>query len=178
MPVTALGWRSHSGWAVLVVVRGSAAVPEVIDRRRVELINESLPRQPYHAVVERSLGLSDARDLIARVEQAALKAAVAATRSARRDFAVESVAVVGRARNIPTDLTRILTSHALLHAAEGDLYEQALIGGATRAKLPVFVVEPDQIEIGPLLAAAGTTLGPPWQKDHKLATAAALAALG
>lgn len=178
MPGTALGWRSHSGWAVLVVVRGSAAAPEVLDRRRIELVDESLPRQPYHAVVERGLATPAAAALIASVEQAALEAAVAATRSASRDFAVEAVAVVGRMRNLPNELTRILASHALLHAAEGDLYEQALIGAATRVKVPVLLMEPDRIEVDPRLAAAGATLGPPWQEDHKLAAAAALAALG
>jgi hypothetical protein len=43
--------------------------------------------------------------------------------------------------------------------------------------LPAFVIEPERIAIGHAVDAAGKVLGPPWRKDHKLAAAAALAAL-
>jgi hypothetical protein len=87
-----------------------------------------------------------------------------------------------------TDLARILTSHALLHAAERDLYEQAVIEGANRAGLPVTTVPATGklldhasqvlgVELGPSLAALGKAVGAPWQKNHKEATAAALVAL-
>ena len=167
----ALGWRSHSGWAVLVAVGGSTVRPEVLDRQRVELVDGSLPRQPYHAVAEDGM----ARDIIVRVERMALETAITATATARERFGAEAVGVVGRHRHIPDDLDKVLSTHMLLHAAEGELYEVALLEAASHLGLRVALVDPDQVTISAALEAAGKALGPPWQKDHKLAAAAALA---
>src|SRR5205823_6542284 len=76
MARTAVGWRSHSGWAVLVAVRGPAAFPQVLVRRRIELVTDSLPRQPYHSIAEQGLSLRAGEALIARVEKMARAAAV------------------------------------------------------------------------------------------------------
>jgi len=174
---TALGWRSHSGWAVLVAVREPASSPEVLARQRVELVDESLPRQPYHAIAEGGLTLRAGRALIARVEKMALKAALAATESTLDECGIEAVGVVGRVRRIPDELEKILESHALLHAAEGDLFERVLMDAAAQVGLHVFMQEPASIDIPPALDRAGKALGPPWQKDHKLAASVAIAAL-
>jgi hypothetical protein len=45
----ALGMKAHSGWAVLVVVGGRGGETRVVDRRRVELVEEGWAKQPYHA---------------------------------------------------------------------------------------------------------------------------------
>jgi hypothetical protein len=172
-----MGWRSHSGWAVLVVVREPISSPSVIVRRRVELVDESVPRQPYHAIVDGRLSMPAASSLIARVEKMSAAAALASTQTAVREFAVEAVGVVGRRRHIPDDLEQILSSHAMLHAAEGYLFERALIEAAAQAGVPVSLLEPELLAVGDALEASGKVLGPPWQKDHKLAAAAALAAL-
>jgi len=174
---SALGWRSHSGWAVLVAVREPASSPEVLARRRVELVDGSLPRQPYHAIAERGLSLRAGEALIERVEKTALATAVAATASVLEAGALDAVGVVGRTRRIPDDLEKILASHALLHAAEGDLFERALIDAAAHLGLRAFMLEPAAIRIPAAVDSAGKALGPPWQKDHKLAAAVALAAL-
>ncbi|HEY3484088.1 MAG TPA: hypothetical protein VGK49_01835, partial [Ilumatobacteraceae bacterium] len=146
----ALGWRSHSGWAVLVAVRGSTAGPEVLDRQRVELVDGSLPRQPYHAVAEDGMS----RDVIARVERMALETAIAATSAARDRFGAEAVGVVGRRRHIPDELDKVLSKHMLLHAAEGEMYELALLEAASQLGLPVSLLEPDQLKISAALDAA------------------------
>jgi hypothetical protein len=46
------GMKAHSGWAALVVVgiRGGEFV--VVDRRRIELVEEEWAKQPYHAAEE------------------------------------------------------------------------------------------------------------------------------
>jgi len=174
---TALGWRSHSGWAVLVAVRGPAAFPQVLVRRRIELVDDSLPRQPYHAIAEEGLSLRAGEALIERVEKMARAAAVASTESVRDECGVDAVGVVGRVRAVPDALEKILASHALLHAAEGDLYERVLIDAATHVGLHALVLDPATIEIPAAVATGGKALGPPWQKDHKLAASVALAAL-
>jgi hypothetical protein len=99
-------------------------------------------------------------------------------KAAAKEHRADAVGVVGKVRNIPDELERILAAHALLHAAEGALYEEALVEAAERAGLTATLVEEGTIRIPASLDAARKTLGAPWQKDHKLAAAAALVALG
>ena len=41
--------RAHSGWAVAVAVARLGQAPRVVLRKRIELIAEDTPKQPYHA---------------------------------------------------------------------------------------------------------------------------------
>jgi len=181
-----LGWRVHSSWAVVVAVSGPPASPVVVRRERVTLLDDVIAQEAYHAAV--GLPLDEARALIARVEKAAASAAASLVDGFASSLGgVAAVGVVGGTRRLP-DLPRILSSHALLHAAERDLYEQAVIEGATRAGLAVTNLPATGklfdhasqvlgIKLEPVLATVGASIGPPWQKDHKEATAAALVAL-
>jgi hypothetical protein len=155
----------------LVLVSGAAASPVVLDRRRVELVDESLPRQPYHAVAEGGSPPS----VIDNVTDAARNVVAGVLQSVTR---VDAVGVVATERSIPTNLDQILASHALLHAAEGHLFERAVIEAAHDAGLLTHVVPPKSIEVSSAVDALGRSIGPPWQKDHKWAATAALAALG
>jgi hypothetical protein len=189
MPGTAigLGWRVHSWWAVVVAVSGPAASPVIVHRERVTLLDDESVREPYHAAAARPL--AEAPALIGSVEKAATAAAVATIRGFVSSLGpVAAVGVVGGNRKLPTELPRILASHALVHASERDLYEQAVTQGATRAGLPVTTIPATKtlfddasqalgVALEPTLAALGKSIGPPWQKDHKEATAAALVAL-
>jgi len=166
----AVGFCCHSGWAVLVVVSGSAGSPVLLDRRRVELVDASLPRQPYHAVAEGGWPES----VIDAVAEAASIAVGEALRSVAR---ADALGVVATERRLPASLEQILASHALLHAAEGHLFERAVIEAARGAGLRIHVVEPHSIEVPAAVDALRRSVGPPWQKDHKWATTAALAAL-
>jgi hypothetical protein len=162
---------------VLVVVRGPASSPQVLTRQRVELVRSPLPRQPYHAIAEGGLSLRDGESLISRVKEMSTTAAIAATATVVKEYSVGVIGVVGHIRNIPDDLGRILASHALLHAAEGALFEEALLDAADQVGLGSLLVESKAIKISHGVETAGKSLGPPWQKDHKFAAAAALAAL-
>jgi hypothetical protein len=173
-----MGWRPRTGRAILVVVRGPASSPAVLTRRQVELVHgEKLPGHAYHAAQQQELSPRAARALVERVERAATKAAVDAMQPVVDEFGVEAAGVVCKPRNLPSDLQRILASHALLHAAEGALFERALVEAAAEVGIPARVSDPDTLEISDALDAMGKSIGAPWQKDHKLAAAAALAAL-
>jgi len=192
---TALGWRCHSGWAVVVAVGGSPTDPMVLARDRVELVGGSLPRQPYHAAVESGLGSEDAALLISQVEEAAALTASTVTRSIAATLGEAGRVVVGAGlaagpRRLPADLATILVSHPLLHAAEGRLYEHAIAQASAGAGLPLCTLDPktivadaaralsvDGAELVAGITLAGKRAGPPWQKDHREATAAALVAL-
>jgi hypothetical protein len=181
-----LGWRIHSWWAVVVAVSGTAASPVLVRRERVTLVDDPSVQEPYHAAV--GLPLDEAPAFIRSVQEAAVSVAASTiTGFASSLGSIATVGVVGGDRRLP-ELSRILAKHALLHAADRDLYEQAVIEGATRAGLPVTTVPATGklfdhvsqalgVKIEPSLAALGKSMGPPWQKDHKEATAAALVAL-
>ena len=61
----AIGFSAHSGWAAMVVLGGTTAAPNLLDRSRVTLIDDRDPeaKQPYHAVeflcVEEATGRLD-----------------------------------------------------------------------------------------------------------------------
>jgi hypothetical protein len=134
-----LGWRVHSWWAVVVAVSGPAASPVIVHRERVTLLDDASVREPYHAAA--ALPLGEAAAFIGSVEEAAAATAMATIRGFVSSLGpVAAVGVVGGNRRLPTELPRILASHALLHASERDLYEQAIIQGATRAGLPVTTI--------------------------------------
>jgi hypothetical protein len=183
-----LGWRIHSSSAVLVAVSGPVSSPVVVRREQVALIADPAVQEPYHAAVGRPL--DEAEALISSVAAAAASAAESTIRGLVTVLgSVSCVGVVGGDRPVRADLGRILSKHALLHASERDLYERAIIEGATRAGLPVTTIpakgkdtvdhasEMLGLDLSPALAMAGKTAGSPWQKDHREATAAALVAL-
>ena len=184
--VIGLGWRVHSWWAVVVGVSGPAGSPVIVHREQVTLIDDESLREPYHAATAVPRG--EAPALIESVRQAASAAAEAAIRDLVSSLgAVAAVGVVGGNRRLP-ELAQILAKHARLHEAERDLYERAIIQGAARAALPVTTVPATGkllseasdalgVPLEPVLGVLGKSIGPPWQKNYREATAAALVAL-
>src|SRR5687768_6921010 len=133
-----LGWRVHSSSAVVVAVTGSAASPVIVHRERVTLLDDASMREPYHAAAAVPIG--EAPALIRSVAEAATAAAAATIGEFVSSLgSVAAVGVVGGGRRLP-ELPRILAKHALLHAADRDLYERAIIEGATRAGLAVTAI--------------------------------------
>src|SRR5205823_6679172 len=82
-------------------------------------------------VYQRARGLdsAEAADLVAAAERIAAEQAAAALKRITAEQDVHTCAVVvGAFRGAP--LESILASHALAHAAEGRLYQEALLRGA------------------------------------------------
>ncbi|MEV0390829.1 hypothetical protein [Nonomuraea sp. NPDC050643] len=192
----ALGVKDHCGWAVLVAVGGAAGAPEVLLRERVTLLADpSLPDQPYHAAA--GLDPGAAGELIARVERAAGTAsrdalATAAGKLAEAGHEVLGVALdlgaVGAGRMaLPGALAEVLARHHYLHGAEGELYHEALAEAARAEGLAVIRYDFKELRVtaarvlGPAVTARVDGLraqvGPPWTRDHKDATLAALLVL-
>jgi hypothetical protein len=187
----AWGCKPHSGWAVAVLVGGSPAEPLVLDRRRVLLCPDALPRQAYHAA--QGLPGAEAAALVAEVDTAVATMTSAVVdelaRVARSHGELVAVAVVGHPRDLP-ELDVVLGNHSLLHAAEGELYRAALDDAAAALGLTVCAA-PSKHTVEAAAATLGTSrdsltvrltalradLGAPWQADHRDATAAALMAL-
>lgn len=188
---TALGFRHHTGWAVLAAVGLVDGEPMVLDRRRIEMVDDD--RDAYHAAAERSPSEEAGEALIARVGRGAADGAASAIAATVGDLdkAGHRVTSAGvpAGRTLPP-LASILRSHAMLHTAEGVLYRDALEEGASRNHLRVTVAPlktllpyaagvlgEDETSLTRTLAALGKSLGPPWQRDHREAALLAWLAL-
>ena len=127
----ALGFRAHSGWAVMVAMGGEASAPLVVERRRVELVNREVPgsAQPYHAAV--GMKLQDAEAFLRQSADAANALAREALRDALAELAergcqVAGCAVLLAAGRPSADLESTLASHPAIHTAEGEFFRNAL----------------------------------------------------
>lgn len=191
----ALGFRAHSGWAAAVALAGSPRSPEVIDRRRISLIEPGSPGgvQPYHAA--RTMNLPKAEEFIKDVIVAIDRRALVAV----RDFA-EAISgnnqhitccgiVLASGRALPS-LESTLRSHAMVHTAEGELYRSAIAKAAKSlnwrcvrvperdlykfAAKQLHIPEP---KLKTRITEMGRSQGSPWSADEKCATLVAWLAL-
>jgi hypothetical protein len=129
MKRAAIGVRMHSGWGALVAVSNNAGTVEVIARRRVAITTPGTPgaNQPYHFA--ESLELPEAEKFLGNCFAASKRLAMAAVRDVVGELRGRQYRVVGSAvllasgRPLPP-LSKILASHALIHAAEGEFFRE------------------------------------------------------
>ena len=96
-----IGVSDHGGWAVLVTVAGDGTL---LDRRRVELVDEDLPKIPHHSEGQ-ALPLHEAVALVERVR-------VSAERHAKLGLDAVAMTVPGRiARRRASPVPRAATNH-------------------------------------------------------------------
>lgn len=174
----------HTAWVAVVALIGSGDDAELAHRGRLELVTDPMPAQAYHAAAEGGLSLPKATELI----RSWLDQASASARAGLRQLALNletagaglrSCALFGQPKPLPP-LERILTSHPLLHAAEGQMSREALSRAAEAEGLPVIHVAPERAASEAVVAAVariGRIAGPPWAADQRRAAAAAWAAL-
>ena len=189
----AIGFSVHTGWAAAVAVGGSAPVPEVLGRARLELMREEdgVPVFVYHSVEK--AGLAEAARMVKRAEEAVRRHAVEALQAFAADVAPGGLVAAGLsapAGKVPEELEAVLRSHALIHSAEGELFRGAVAWACEAMKVPVEWV-PRKSLFARAAEAAGTTevavkqvvdgmreaLGPPWGADQKEAMVLAWIAL-
>jgi hypothetical protein len=195
MKRAALGFRMHSGWGVLVAVSGDGDKAEVIDRRRISITDPAVPgaNQPYHHAAR--LELQESEKHIANCAAASERLALAAIEQVLRELNGRDYQIVGSAvllasgRPLPV-LTKILVSHPLIHTAEGELFRNSIKNACEHLKIPVETIRERELEgrvkttfgnsasrLQREIATAGSSIGPPWTKDHKASALAALLVL-
>jgi hypothetical protein len=89
-----------------------------------------------------------------------------------------------------SNVAYVLAAHMRMHAAEGELYGEAIADALDEAGLPVTLVHPRDVaasaadglgrdagSLQRMVTAIGASLGPPWRKDEKEATLLAWTAL-
>lgn len=192
----AFGLKAHSGWATLVVLGIHSGKLEVFDRRRMELVEKeeaSWAKQPYHAA--ESLEAGEARVLVTRALRAADRIAVREMRAAvkRVREVGHQVAACGILMADPMpDWTceEILAVHFRMHKAEGVLFRDALARAAGECGLKFVGIPEKQLDehaeqalaksadsLRKTIVSLGKSVGPPWGKDQKEASLAAMIAL-
>lgn len=195
MQPAALGFRVHSGWTALVAVSLDGDAPQVLLRRRPQLVSTFTYefRQPYHTAQKRPL--AEALAVIALAESEATKLASQAIEAAERDLRQIQCKLsrcgmlLTSGRPLP-DLAGILASHALIHTADGELFRNALLSASRSRGIAVFTLKEValletaskalQVAPGQLvhhLTLLGAGLGPPWSQDEKFSALVAWLAL-
>jgi hypothetical protein len=189
----AIGVRAHSGWAIVTVVAGTLDEPLILGRSRLTIVpsDDEAYRQPYH--VAASLGAARGRAVVERCAAHAEELATQGLRSVIERIAsrrVASCAILTARIREPIDLEKTLESHALIHAAEGLLFREALARAAVACGLDVHAFV--EAELLAIAAAAWRSkperidrrlmdlrrvVGSPWTRDEKLATVAGLLVL-
>lgn len=191
----ALGFKLHTGWAVLVAVNGTPTKFDVLLRRRVELLpsGDAIPRFMYHRAAE--ISLTQATQLIQQAEVAAVNAARLAVSEALEHlrelkFATIAAGIASASKPVLTDLAAVLRSHPMIHTAEAALFRRALAAACEKCGVAVAVAREREIWahagkasglkevlLRKRVEALRKSVGAPWGSDQKTATAYAVLAL-
>jgi hypothetical protein len=190
MKDAALGFRMHSGWGAVVAVSNDGVL-EVNDRRHIALTESSTPgsKQPYHHVENFALPaaeeyLAKSSAISGRLAATAIREILVQLRS--KGFGVKgSVILTASGRALPS-LEKVLSSHALIHAAEGEFFRNIVFNACQEAGLYVTRLPEREVEeratnafgrkanhVKLRISELGKLLGPPWTQDEKLAALAA-----
>lgn len=186
------GLKAHSGWAALVVVGKLSGDFVLVDRRRLDLVEETWAKQPYHAA--ENLEAAAACELVRRGIEAAHRIAVREMRAAmerERERGNEIAACAVLTGNPMPDWSadEILAVHIRMHRAEGVLFRDALCRAAEDCAVRLVATPEKQLmknavaalgipesSVIKKLAVLGRTAGPPWARDQKDAALAAMIA--
>lgn len=191
----ALGLKAHSGWAALVVIGTTREGLQVVDRRRIELIEdgEEWAKMPYHAA--ENLEASEARALVKRGAESAHRVAARQMREVVARLHERKDDIVACAVLTPDPMPswtteQVLAVHFRMHKAEGVLFPDALCRAAEACDLTLVSVPEKQLDsiaakklaapmdkVMQTVTLLGKSAGAPWGKDQKTATVAALIAL-
>jgi hypothetical protein len=178
-----VGIADHLGWAVAVT---ASVDHEVVDRRRIELVEPGVSPAPIH-YESRRLDAAATAALVAEVRASVVRATSAALDELAAALPAPVVSISRRAwpLDFPDDIAvqrrapyearadaimyrRELSELAHARDRQVHLYDaKAVVGQA----VGVLAERADQVLQGPR-----ATLGPPWTKDHRVALAATIVA--
>jgi hypothetical protein len=178
-----IGISDHGGWAILVTVTRDGAL---LDRRRVELLDDSLPALPHHHQAQR-LPLEEGVALVERVRASAERYAVLALDAVALTVQPILGVALRNYQQLPPTIAERIKDHRARNVADWVMYRKALAAAATARGWSVHLYDAKNVT-----AAASQALrvesfdahflqmrrsvGPPWNNDHKLAMAAAIVA--
>ena len=179
-----IGVSDHGGWAVLVTVAGDGTL---LDRRRIELVDEDLPKIPHHTEGQ-ALPLDEAVALVERVQ-------VSAERHAKLGLDAVAMTVPGRIRGValrqcpalPPTIAERIKDYRAQNNADWVMYRRALAAAAESRGWAIHWYDAKKVldaashalriaDLDAYFLQLRKTIGQPWSMDHKLAMAAAIVA--
>src|ERR1700690_4583217 len=176
-----IGVSDHGGWAVLVTVARDGTL---LARRRVELVGEGLPKLPHHSEGQR-LPLDEAVELVKRVRVSAGRHAVialdAVTTAVPRILGI----ALRKCPQLPPTIAERIKDYRAQNVADWVMYRKALAAAAEARGWPVHWYDAKTVlgaarqalrvgNLDPHSPQGRRAIGPPWNKAHKLAMAAAI----
>jgi hypothetical protein len=178
-----LGIADHLGWAIAVT---ASADHEVVDRRRIELIEPGVSSAPIH-YESRRLDVATTVALVAKVRASIVRASSAALDeiAAALPAPVRSISLRAWPLDFPDDIA--VQRRAPYEArADAIMYRQELAELAHARDWDVHVYDAKAV-VGQAVRMLGergdevlqrprAALGPPWTKDHRIALAATIVA--
>lgn len=186
-PATAIGCRVKSGWAVTALVAGPVTAPRVLDRRRIELSDPTVPEtvQPYHAGFgTEQTDAAAVRRLTRVVARCASQSVASLLRTYHAmGYRPQRIALVVGST---VDPASIANQHIRAHAHEGRLFRTVVQAAATRHRIRSTVIlerelygvaarrfggSPQRIQRA--ATALGRTVGRPWRTEDKAAAVGA-----
>jgi hypothetical protein len=178
-----LGIADHLGWAVAVT---ASANHEIVDRRRIELIEPGLTAAPIHYESKR-LDVAATVALVAKVRASVAVAAAAALEeiAAALPEPVVSISLRAWPLDFPDDI-EVQRRPPYEARADAIMYRQILSEVAQARGWDVHLYRAKDVvsqAVGLLgdraddvLQGPRATLGPPWTQDHRMALAATVLA--
>lgn len=178
-----VGIAHHLGWAVAVT---ASPDHEVVDRRRIQLIEPGVPTAPIHHE-GRPLDDAAAAALVSEVRASAMRATSASLDelAAAVPRPIVSMSLRAWPPDFPDDIA-VLRRSPFEARADSVMYRQVLAECAGALGWDVHLFHAKDVEgqavsiIGEradeVLRGPRVTLGPPWAKDHRMALAATIVA--
>lgn len=177
-----IGVSDHGGWAVFVTVGSDGTL---LDRRRVELVDDDLPAIPHHHEAQ-LLPLNQAEALVRRVRASAERHAIRALDAVTMDVPGVCGISLRTCPKLPPTIRERLRDYRSRNVADWVMYRTALASAARTRGWPVYWYDPKIVvraagralgvdDFEAYFLAMRKAVGAPWNADHKLAMAAAIA---
>jgi hypothetical protein len=178
-----IGVSDHGGWAVLVTVARDGTL---LDRRRVELVGEGVPKIPHHSEGQR-LPLDEAVALVERVRVSAERHAVLALDAVAKAVPRILGVALRKCPQLPPTIAERIKDYRAQNVADWVMYRKAVASAAEARGWPVHWYDAKSVSSAASQALRvknfdehflqmRKAVGPPWNNDHKLAMAAAIVA--
>jgi len=194
----AVGVAEHGNSAELVTV---ASDRTLLDRRRIDLTDGDLPTHPHHhegswavgrytdSPWAREITLAEAIELVECVGEAAARGAELCLDALSKTVAMPIARIAIReCPPLPPTIEDRIADNRAQTVADSVMYREALATAAEARGWSVSWYDRERVfgdaaavlgceDIDAALLEMGRSVGPPWQARHKLAAAAALAAM-
>jgi hypothetical protein len=188
----AVGFRVKSGWAMAALVAGPTTSPTLLDVRRVQLSDPSVPGsvQPYHAGLDPSK--ADGAETVAHLVEAVRRFGKKAVADLLKEYGTGRRRLIGAGVVVGSqvDPATIKNGHIRAHAEEGRMFRLVVVDSAETLGLQPTVIaeknlfaEASKVLQRPvsalrkdLIVLGGNVTGS-WRSEEKCAALAAWMAL-